>query len=906
MTIIAIVSIAGESDIVITTTENTVYLCSGEESTLTVFANDPTGEITDFRYQWFYNETQIPTTDDGWTEIDGENNSTLSLENILAETSVRNAVYYYCKVYFGLNYTSTSNSERFVVEVKMSPTVENQPQNAFVCENGSTQVSTNIIGYEPLSYTWLQSVDIDSDFTDITSSNCSGIYTYALSLSSASEDNERYYYCMATNECGSVRTDTIYISVTQQISIYPSLASSYSFCSGIDTAIRLDNSIYVSSTLVIPEDYETEGITFAWHKEGETDITSTESAMRFTNIQDNDAGSYVCDITNSCGTTTAGPVLVNVIASPSIIVQPQDIDVCTGNSLNISLSAEGDDLTFAWYRNNEYIGSNSQTYNASAADAQYEGSYYCKVESEHDCPTAYSDTITVTISTTPEITTHPNPTSITLCEGEEYGLGIRATGEGIHYQWYNNATALAGQTTDSLHISAITRDNNGIFYCIVSNACDEIQSVNVTATILRTPSDSITVIPPKCYGETAILTAFEDSLTMYDWNNGNGIIDTIFTNDASGEYRTFIHWEDGEQSHEVSLTSTNSDGCSSTGSVTIEEPGFPPEYSYRTISDTCALSRGGIEFILDTVDIASFIDIAFFWIDTTAGPYITDLDWGYEITMARDSLRVYNLPAGRYTYRIEYQTYNRDYIEIYRQYFGTYKCFDFPEFEVGTIGMIEADFTVDASVGELVAPNAEVLFRNSSNYDNINNMVCEWNFGDNVIERNCDEIVSHIYAEPGLYEPYLIVRIRDIPECRDTAYLNHGLFVECIIRSEIDTTVSNFVTIGDHTFYSTGNYTFSMPSETGCDTIYNIQLHVLAEPVYDIGPNPTSKMLNINSDGFISVVEFYSTTGQLVMRKEVNSYEANFDMEGLVDGVYILRIYGEESSLPSVSKIVKE
>ncbi|MBQ6275792.1 MAG: T9SS type A sorting domain-containing protein [Bacteroidales bacterium] len=122
----------------------------------------------------------------------------------------------------------------------------------------------------------------------------------------------------------------------------------------------------------------------------------------------------------------------------------------------------------------------------------------------------------------------------------------------------------------------------------------------------------------------------------------------------------------------------------------------------------------------------------------------------------------------------------------------------------------------------------------------------------------------------------------------------------------IDTTVSNFVTIGDHTFYSTGNYTFTMPAETGCDTIYDIHLRVLAEPVYDIGPNPTSKMLNINSDGFISAVEFYTTTGQLVMRKEVNGYDAEFDMEGLVDGVYILRIYGKESSLPSVSKIVKE
>jgi hypothetical protein len=131
-------------------------------------------------------------------------------------------------------------------------------------------------------------------------------------------------------------------------------------------------------------------------------------------------------------------------------------------------------------------------------------------------------------------------------------------------------------------------------------------------------------------------------------------------------------------------------------------------------------------------------------------------------------------------------------------------------------------------------------------------------------------------------------------------------FVKCEITQTIDTVVPNFVTVGDHTFYSTGNYSFSVLSENDCDTIFDIRLRVLAEPVYDIGPNPTKSLLNINSDGFISAVEFYSVTGQLVMSKEVNGYEAEFDMEGLVDGVYILRIYGEESSLPAVSKVVKE
>ena len=118
--------------------------------------------------------------------------------------------------------------------------------------------------------------------------------------------------------------------------------------------------------------------------------------------------------------------------------------------------------------------------------------------------------------------------------------------------------------------------------------------------------------------------------------------------------------------------------------------------------------------------------------------------------------------------------------------------------------------------------------------------------------------------------------------------------------------VNNFVTIGDHTFYSTGNYSFAVLHETACDTIFDIHLRVLAEPVYDIGPNPTKSFLNINSDGFVSAVEFYSVTGQLVMRKEVNDNKIECDVKSLVNGVYILRIYGEGNSLPSVYKVVKE
>ena len=132
-------------------------------------------------------------------------------------------------------------------------------------------------------------------------------------------------------------------------------------------------------------------------------------------------------------------------------------------------------------------------------------------------------------------------------------------------------------------------------------------------------------------------------------------------------------------------------------------------------------------------------------------------------------------------------------------------------------------------------------------------------------------------------------------------------FVKCEITQTIDTVVPNFVTVGDHTFYSTGRYSFEIQHEADCDTIFDINLTVLAEPEsFDIEPNPAKSIVNIHSDKFISFVEFYSTTGQLVMRKEANGNFIECDVESLVSGIYIVRIYGEENNLPSVYKIVKE
>ena len=124
---------------------------------------------------------------------------------------------------------------------------------------------------------------------------------------------------------------------------------------------------------------------------------------------------------------------------------------------------------------------------------------------------------------------------------------------------------------------------------------------------------------------------------------------------------------------------------------------------------------------------------------------------------------------------------------------------------------------------------------------------------------------------------------------------------------EIDTTVTKFVTIGDHTFYAAGQYSFVIPVEIGCDTIVDLNLHVLDEPeTYDISPNPAKSVISISSEDYISHVEFYTSTGRPVMQTEINAKQAEINVEGLVPGIYFVRLYGEEGNLPTVQKFIKE
>ena len=123
----------------------------------------------------------------------------------------------------------------------------------------------------------------------------------------------------------------------------------------------------------------------------------------------------------------------------------------------------------------------------------------------------------------------------------------------------------------------------------------------------------------------------------------------------------------------------------------------------------------------------------------------------------------------------------------------------------------------------------------------------------------------------------------------------------------VDTTVTSYLTLDEHTFYASGVYSYVIPSDMGCDTIVDLTLQVLDVPeTYDISPNPAKSIISISSEDYISAVEIYSTTGKLVIQKQIDANRAEVNVERLVPGVYFVKLFGEDVGLPSVKRFVKE
>ena len=241
---------------------------------------------------------------------------------------------------------------------------------------------------------------------------------------------------------------------------------------------------------------------------------------------------YIKGTIAATGCDVIKPVVVTINSQPSIpvVTAGGPTTFCSGLGsvlLTATDATSGVGVTYQWYKNSAAIGgATSATYSASLA-----GGYTVVVTSANpaNCPSKVSDTITVTINSTPNVPTLSLSGPTTFCSGDSLILTASDATAGVIYQWYDNGVKVSGDTLNKYKVTAsgkytvaaISGATDGQGGC----ASDTTASTKVTVNSLP-PTPTVSANGPLtfCDKDSVTLQATPATGYNYQWYNKAGKI----------------------------------------------------------------------------------------------------------------------------------------------------------------------------------------------------------------------------------------------------------------------------------------------------------------------------------------------------------------------------------------------
>jgi hypothetical protein len=136
-------------------------------------------------------------------------------------------------------------------------------------------------------------------------------------------------------------------------------------------------------------------VQYQWYAGGIAVPGATASSISQTVTAQMNGLQVYCRITSDCGSIQSNTATVTVQTAPSITQQPQGGTAAIGGSFQLSVQAQGNNLQYQWYKDNQAIsGATGNTYTISNVSANDAGQY--KVVVTNNCGSVESNVVTVT------------------------------------------------------------------------------------------------------------------------------------------------------------------------------------------------------------------------------------------------------------------------------------------------------------------------------------------------------------------------------------------------------------------------------------------------------------------------------------------------------------------------------
>ena len=179
-----------------------------------------------------------------------------------------------------------------------------------------------------------------------------------------------------------------------------------------------------------------------------------------------------------------------------IVTQPYDVSVNTGADASFSVKASGNGLKYQWYFKksgdsvwNVWNGRIASTFTVASNASWNNMQVRCEITDEKGNKVT-SDTAKVKLVSSPVITSQP--ADVSVCAGSDVKFSVKATGEGLKYEWYymkpsdSEWKVWKGRIASSYTVASNDTWNKMMVRCVITNA----SGVSVTSLICK-----VTLVP---------------------------------------------------------------------------------------------------------------------------------------------------------------------------------------------------------------------------------------------------------------------------------------------------------------------------------------------------------------------------------------------------------------------------
>ena len=259
-------------------------------------------------------------------------------------------------------------------------------------------------------------------------------------------------------------------------------------------------------------------------------LGATNASLTLTNVQVNQAGNYLVQVTNASGSVLSSNAVLTVVALPPVISTPPiNQTVFVNSAVTFNVTASGSlPLNYQWNFNGTNIdGATNASLTLANVQTNQAGNYAVQVMNLFGSTNSVAAVLLVGLQ--PTIVSQP--TNQTLMAGDTTIFDVVANGSmPLSYQWSFNGINLIGATNTSLILTNVQFEQGGNYTVQVTNVFGSITSSNavldvipLSPVILTQPTD-VTVGA----GNTATFTVSAGGTLplIYQWQkNGSNLTD---------------------------------------------------------------------------------------------------------------------------------------------------------------------------------------------------------------------------------------------------------------------------------------------------------------------------------------------------------------------------------------------